>query len=30
MTREDLFLVEALYLLTRHVTFVLTEAGSAL
>ena len=29
-TREDLFLVEALHLLTRHVTFVLTEEGSAL
>ena len=28
-TREDLFLVEALHLLTRHVTFVLTEEGSA-
>lgn len=30
LTREDLFLVEALYLLTRHVTYVLTEEGSAL
>jgi hypothetical protein len=30
VTREDLFLVEALYLLTRHVTFVLTEEGAAL
>jgi hypothetical protein len=29
-SREDLYLVEALYLLTRHVTFVLTEAGGAL
>jgi hypothetical protein len=28
--REDLFLVEALHLLTRHVTFVLTEEGNAL
>ena len=28
--REDLFLVEALHLLTRHVTYVLTEAGNAL
>lgn len=27
-TREDLFLVEALYLLSRHVTFTLTEAGA--
>lgn len=29
-TREDLFLVEALYLLSRHVTFVLTQEGAAL
>jgi hypothetical protein len=28
--REDLFLVEALHLLTRHVTYVLTEEGNAL
>ena len=28
MTREDLFLVEALYLLSRHVTFILTEEGA--
>lgn len=28
--REDLFLVEALYLLTRHVTYALTEEGNAL
>jgi hypothetical protein len=27
VAREDLFLVEALYLLTRHVTFVLTQEG---
>jgi hypothetical protein len=30
ITREDLFLVEALYLLTRHVAFTLTEASNAL
>jgi hypothetical protein len=30
VSREDLFLVEALHLLTRHVTFVLTEEGNAL
>jgi hypothetical protein len=30
VTREDLFLVESLYLLTRHVTFMLTEEGNAL
>ena len=30
VTREELFLVEAFYLLTRHVTYVLTEDGSAL
>jgi hypothetical protein len=30
VTREDLLLVEALYLLTRHVTFVVTEEGAAL
>ncbi|HZO26211.1 MAG TPA: hypothetical protein VFH48_09500 [Chloroflexota bacterium] len=30
LTREDLFLVEALYLLTRHVTYVLTEESNAL
>ena len=30
VTREDLFLVEALYLLTRHVTYVLTQEGQAL
>src|SRR5262245_6549086 len=29
VTREDLFLVEALYLLTRHVTYVLTTEGEA-
>ena len=29
VTREDLFLVEALYLLTRHITFVLTQSGEA-
>ena len=29
-TREDLFLVEALYLLTRHVTYVLTVEGGEL
>lgn len=29
VTREDLFLVESLYLLSRHVTFVLTEEGAA-
>jgi hypothetical protein len=28
--REDLYLVEALYLLTRHVSFVMTEAGGTL
>src|SRR5690348_15258597 len=28
--REDLFLVEALSLLTRHVTFMLTRDGEAL
>ena len=30
LCREDLFLVEALYLLTRHVTFVLTEESNLL
>jgi hypothetical protein len=30
ITREDLYLVEALYLLTRHVTYVLTEESNAL
>jgi hypothetical protein len=30
VTREDLFLVEALFLLTRHVTFMLTRDGAAL
>jgi hypothetical protein len=30
VSREDLFLVEALYLLTRHVTYALTEEGNAL
>jgi hypothetical protein len=30
LSREDLFLVEALYLLTRHVTYMLTEEGNAL
>jgi hypothetical protein len=30
VSREDLFLVEALYLVTRHATFVLTEEGAAL
>jgi hypothetical protein len=30
ISREDLFLVEALYLQTRHVAFVLTEEGTAL
>ena len=30
VAREDLFLVEALYLLTRHVTFVLTREGERL
>ena len=29
-SREDLFLVEALYLLSRHVTFVLTQEGAVL
>ncbi|MCC7369553.1 MAG: hypothetical protein IT306_14085 [Chloroflexi bacterium] len=28
-TREDLFLVEALYLLTRHVAYTLTREGAA-
>lgn len=30
LSREDLFLVEALYLLTRQVTYVLTEESNAL
>lgn len=30
LSREDLFLVEALHQLTRHVTYALTEAGGAL
>ncbi len=30
ISREELFLIEALYLTTRHATFVATEAGAAL
>ena len=29
VAREDLFLVEALYLISRHVTYLLTEEGAA-